>query len=38
MAGVGDVTRAALELAEERALEDALPALADVVSLASRRQ
>lgn len=37
VAGLDDVTRAALERAEEKALEDAKPALDNVVSLASRR-
>ncbi|MBN1629852.1 MAG: tyrosine-type recombinase/integrase [Thermoleophilia bacterium] len=38
VAGLDDVTRAALERAEEKALEDAKPALDNVVSLTSRRQ
>jgi hypothetical protein len=37
VAGLDDVTRAALAQAEETALEDAKPALDNVVSLASRR-
>jgi len=37
LAGLDDVTRAALESAERRAFEDAQPALDNVVSLASRR-
>jgi hypothetical protein len=38
VAGLDEVTRAALEQAEEKALEDSLPALDNVVSLAARRQ
>jgi hypothetical protein len=37
VAGLDEVTRAALERAEERALEDARPPNDDVVSIASRR-
>ena len=37
VAGLDEVTRAALEGAERRAVEDAQPALDNVVSLASRR-
>jgi hypothetical protein len=38
VAGLDEVTRAALESAEERAAEDAEPVLGNVVSLASRRR
>ena len=38
VAGLDEVTRAALEGAERRAVEDAQPALDNVVSLASRRR
>ncbi len=38
VAGLDEVTRAALEAAEERAFEDSLPAEDNVVSLASRRR
>jgi len=37
VAGLDEVTRAALEAAEERAVEDAGPAFDSVVELASRR-
>jgi hypothetical protein len=37
VAGLDKVTRAALESAERRTVEDAQPALDNVVSLASRR-
>jgi hypothetical protein len=37
VAGLDEVTRAALEVAERRAFEDAGPALDNVVTLASRR-
>jgi hypothetical protein len=37
VAGLDEVTRAALEGAERRAVEDVQPALDNVVSLASRR-
>ena len=37
VAGLDEVTRAALEAAEEKAVEDAQPVLDNVVSLASRR-
>lgn len=38
VAGLDEVTRAALEAAEERILEDAQPARSNVVSLAGRRR
>jgi integrase len=38
VAGLDEATRAALERAEERVLEDARPALGNVVELASRRR
>jgi len=38
VAGLDEVTRAALERAEERALEDAQPASPNVIQLASRRR
>ena len=38
VAGLDEVTRAALERAEERAAKDATPVLDNVVSLASRRR
>jgi len=38
VAGLDEVTRAALEAAEERATKDAMPAPENVVSLASRRR
>jgi integrase len=38
VAGLDEVTRAALERAEERALEDAQPLEDNVVALASRRR
>jgi hypothetical protein len=38
VAGLDEVTRAALERAEERALEDAQPASPNVIELASRRR
>ena len=38
VAGLDEVTRAALEAAEQRAVEDAEPVLDNVVSLASRRR
>ena len=37
VAGLDEVTRAALQKAEERILEDAEPLLDNVVALASRR-
>jgi hypothetical protein len=38
VAGLDEVTRAAFEIAERRAVEDAEPVLDNVVSLASRRR
>ena len=38
VAGLDEVTRAALEAAEEKVLEDAQPLEDNVVSLASRRR
>jgi hypothetical protein len=38
VAGLDEVTRAALEAAEERVLEDARPARLNVIQLASRRR
>jgi hypothetical protein len=38
VAGLDEVTRAALSQAEEKALEDVRPALDDVDSLAGRRR
>ena len=38
VAGLDEVTRAALEAAEEKAAEDALPAPDNVVALAGRRR
>jgi hypothetical protein len=38
VAGLDEVTRAAMETAEEKASEDALPARDNVISLAGRRR
>jgi len=38
VAGLDEVMRAALEIAEERAAQDAAPVLDNVVSLANRRR
>jgi len=38
VAGLDEVTRAALERAEEQILEDAEPALGNIILLASRRR